>query len=208
MSHERGRDVLIHDDIEKGDDDVEISFVVDPQDDDVEAIATNYDSSPNRVVISSIVGADEEKTRGINCINDGILELYLSQLRRRSAMSIVLSTFFFCWSLLSFIIFPPLLGFYGVIIFTLSGALGLYLFSDKVLYSGIKERCLIIFSFTLNFLYSLVGASTGLDEDYDVGQVAFSAICALIWIILGFQCQHLLGKIQDHASDNDKSERS
>ena len=123
------------------------------------------------------------------------LERTLKILRCIALFAVALSVFFFGWSVLSFVVFPPMLGLYGLVSFSFSFGIGIYIISEKVLHNGCRERSLLLISFGLNVLYSLGIAAAGLDEGYDEGNVAFAAICALIWLILLITCRKLMTKV-------------
>lgn len=185
----RKTELAISDDHEQGHVDVEISFVAEPEETPIDK-PREFPSD------------DENGKEGEQGFKNSFLELSLLRLRQLSVLVIGLSFFFFCWSILSFIIFPPLLGFYGVLSFALSGGVGAYIFSDRIMSSGMRERYTLIFSFSLNCLYCVIAAVTGLNEDYDAGYVAFAAICALVWLVLTFKCHSLLQEVQNNPDEN------
>ena len=181
---------------------------VDDNDDHIEVSCAPSKYAPREEENSTNFNDDQHGKDGQAVGNRG--EIWTSQqkfeevLRRLHWVAysiILLSFFFFCWSVLSFVIFPPLLALYGLLCFPTSFLLGCFFLSERVTVSDFKHRVLSVISCFLNFIYCLISASAGLDEGYDEGAVAFAAISSLIWLLLGYFSYRTLGQVIQQQDD-------
>jgi len=188
--------------------DVEMNSNVEEENDQIEYTDSQYyvntindDTSNNRDTNNHTPAIEkmESSREGDKFTEDERLNLekLLYKIRKLALIIIIISVFFLGWSILSFFIFPPFLGLFGLVVFTLSLLAGSYLLSDTIVRVALRERVYILLLFILVAIYFIIGVATGRTEG-DYGDLTYSLvlICFLIWMGCGTVLQVWLKKLQ------------
>mmetsp|Transcript_28334 Transcript_28334/g.32592 ORF Transcript_28334/g.32592 Transcript_28334/m.32592 type:complete len:185 (+) Transcript_28334:54-608(+) len=120
----------------------------------------------------------------------------LQRLKIFSTLALIISLFFFGWSILSFYMTDPLMALFGAASFFASSITSCFLLTDRATKSGYLSLLNVLCSFTLNLGYFGVYALYGKDHVSERAVATSALFFFILWIFLAPSILYLLWKAQ------------